>query len=84
MKCLPLRRNKTWHDTVIFDLFIGTSGYDAVKHLPIFDNSFFFLAREEENLQDTAVLATTRLKQALTNEREASIRLHSEVDGLKV
>lgn len=40
-------------------------------------------AKEGDELKDTAIEATTRLKQALMNEREAKLRLQNDVEKLK-
>ena len=42
-----------------------------------------FAAKEGDELKDTAIEATTRLKQALMNEREAKLRLQNDVEKLK-
>ncbi|CAC5362345.1 LRRCC1 [Mytilus coruscus] len=39
--------------------------------------------KDGDNLKDTAIEATSRLKQNLTNEREVKLRLQDEVDNLK-
>lgn len=39
--------------------------------------------QDGDNLKDTAIEATSRLKQTLTNEREVKLRLQDEVDNLK-
>ena len=41
-------------------------------------------ATEERDLQSVAVEATTRLKQALTNEREAKLRAQAELELVQV
>ncbi|XP_021352009.1 leucine-rich repeat and coiled-coil domain-containing protein 1-like [Mizuhopecten yessoensis] len=41
-------------------------------------------AKDGDQLKDTAIEATTRLKQALTNEREAKLRLQDDLDRTKV
>ncbi len=41
-------------------------------------------AHEEKGLQDVAVAATTRLKQALTNEKEVNLRKQAEMEVLQV
>lgn len=46
-------------------------------------NLFFFVAKEGDDLKDTAIEATTRLKQALMNEREAKLRLQGDVEKLR-
>lgn len=43
----------------------------------------FFAAKEGDDLKDTAIEATTRLKQALMNEREAKLRLQGDVEKLR-
>lgn len=40
-------------------------------------------AKEGDDLKDTAIEATTRLKQALMNEREAKLRLQGDVEKLR-
>ncbi|CAH1800262.1 unnamed protein product [Owenia fusiformis] len=40
-------------------------------------------AKEEHDVQDIAIQATTRLKHALTNEREAKLRLQDDLDATK-
>lgn len=40
-------------------------------------------AKDSEGFQDTAIEATTRLKQALTNEREVRTRMQLDIDKLK-
>lgn len=47
------------------------------------ENILFFAAKEGDDLKDTAIEATTRLKQALMNEREAKLRLQGDVEKLK-
>lgn len=47
------------------------------------EKSFFFVAKEGDDLKDTAIEATTRLKQALMNEREAKLRLQGDVEKLR-
>lgn len=46
-------------------------------------NLLFFVAKEVDDLKDTAIEATTRLKQALMNEREAKLRLQGDVEKLR-
>lgn len=46
-------------------------------------NLLFFVAKEGDDLKDTAIEATTRLKQALMNEREAKLRLQGDVEKLR-
>ncbi|XP_060075484.1 leucine-rich repeat and coiled-coil domain-containing protein 1-like [Ylistrum balloti] len=41
-------------------------------------------AKDGDQLKDTAIEATTRLKQALTNEREAKLRLQDDLDRTKI
>ncbi|XP_013401506.2 leucine-rich repeat and coiled-coil domain-containing protein 1 [Lingula anatina] len=55
----------------------------ATKKLVDHIQSMRTKAKEDHDLQDVAIQATTRLKQALTNEREAKLRLKEEVDSLK-
>ena len=45
---------------------------------------FVFSAKDGEEIQTVAVQATTRLKQALTNEKEAGQRLNNQLDALEV
>lgn len=47
------------------------------------ENILFFAAKEGDDLKDTAIEATTRLKQALMNEREAKLRLQGDVEKLR-
>ncbi len=41
-------------------------------------------AHEEKGLQDVVVAATTRLKHALTNEKEVNLRKQAELELLQV
>ncbi|XP_069112362.1 leucine-rich repeat and coiled-coil domain-containing protein 1-like [Argopecten irradians] len=41
-------------------------------------------AKDGDQLKDTAIEATTRLKHALTNEREAKLRLQEDLDRAKI
>ena len=44
----------------------------------------FITVKDGDDIKDTAIEATSRLKQTLTNEREVKLRLQDEVDNLKV
>ena len=46
--------------------------------------TFLLTAKEDNDMKDIAIDATTRLKQAVTNEREVKLRLKEENEQLKV
>lgn len=68
----------------MFEIKVGEI-FDVLQlSIDVFKPIVLIAATDGDKMRDITIEATTRLKQALTNEREARLRAQEDVENIKV